>query len=54
MAYVLTLLVFSAGNVTIASVDYNSAQTCEAARAQSQAFRAVSSDTKVVATCTAK
>ncbi len=56
MIYVLTLLVFSAGNVTVAPVEYNTAQACEAAKQAAIATfpGAVGGVTKVAGTCTPK
>lgn len=54
MAVILTLLVFSGGNVALATAEYRTAAACEAAKdAAAKAF-AVTSTSKVVGTCTPK
>jgi len=55
MIYILTLLVFSGGNVALATAEYNNSEACEAAkaideRAMASAFR----QPMIVATCTPK
>lgn len=55
LIFILTLLVFSGGNVTVVAVEYGSTQSCEAAKAADiRALSTVSSLTKVVGTCTQK
>jgi hypothetical protein len=55
MVYILTLLIFSGGNVAVATAEYNNSEACEAARviderALATAFR----QPMLVATCTPK
>ena len=54
MAYILTILVFSAGNVALTSAEYSSPQACEAARSVASSSFSGLGVSKVVATCTAK
>lgn len=56
MVYILTLLVFSAGNVTVAPVEYGSLAACEAAKQAAKATfpPEVGGVTKVSGTCTKK
>jgi len=54
MIFILTLLVFSAGNVAITTAEYRTQQACEAAKsAASSAFSGLGI-TKVAGTCTQK
>lgn len=55
MIYILTLLVFSGGNVAVTTVEYNNSAACEAAKAVDErelasAFR----QPVIAATCTPK
>jgi len=55
MIYILTLVIFSGSNVAIATVEYNTAAACEAAKAiDERALASANRQPQVVATCTAK
>lgn len=54
MVTILTLLVFSAGNVAVASIEYNTPAACEAAKqAAAKPFK-ITDTTRVAGTCTPK
>lgn len=54
MIFILTLLVFSGGNVALTSAEYRTAAACEAAKNAAVRTFAVTSASKVVGTCTEK
>jgi hypothetical protein len=55
MVYILTLLIFTGGNVAVATAEYNTSEACEAARAiDERAFASAFRQPMLVATCTPK
>ena len=55
MIYILTLLIFSGGNVAVATAEYNNQAACEAARqVDERAIATAFRQPMVVATCTPK
>ena len=55
MIYILTIVILVGGNVAIATVEYNTAAACEAAKAvDERALASANRQPQVVVTCTAK
>jgi hypothetical protein len=55
MIYILTLLVFSGGNVALTTAEYNNSEACEAAKAiDERAIASAFRQPTIVATCTPK
>jgi hypothetical protein len=55
MVYILTLLIFSGGNVAVTTAEYNNSEACEAARAiDERALATAFRQPMLVATCTPK
>lgn len=55
MVYILTLLIFTGGNVAVATAEYNTSEACEAARAiDGHALDSAFRQPMLVATCTPK
>ena len=55
MIYVLTLVILVGSNAAIATVEYNTAAACEAAKAvEERALASANRQPQVVATCTSK
>lgn len=55
MVYILTLMIFTGGNVAVATAEYNNSEACEAARAiDERAFTSAFRQPMLVAACTPK